>query len=267
MARLRKRITKFKADRQRIINTGRKKLSNEIIKFYISELVLAKAKILEDSMREKEQEFSIPDQIVFASLRESASREITGIFQWIREYLVYAIDSEVGLQAETSKKKNLELTSFRCPDEDHGTEYQDLFLIYASQKEIVNYLAKAITRFKQKGWSAGFGGEKWPQIATIAKEMWETETIAEMCVLVDRAFQAEHNGGMTFDKRGDLIFSQENFDKKTLDINRDCTDTAKLLSQFRKRATTIKTKTFIKKLISMLRVVESCKKKSALRGE
>ena len=267
MARHSKRQIKNKRDKKRRINHKQRNLSNEITKFYISELVVAKTKNLEESLAREDKELRIIDQIILASIKRRAAEQIIQISGWIREYLVYAIDSELDNQGQLRKKEYVELIDFTCPDESKDTERQDLFLMYASERQIIDYLNKAVFRFEQRGWSVGFGGNKWAEIARIAKELWRSRSVSDMCIWVDRSFQAQHNGGMIFDKRSDLIISNEDFDTKTLDIKRNCTDIDHLATKLNKRSNDKETKWIIRKLTTMLKKIERCKKRNALGGD
>lgn len=72
--------------------------------------------------------------------------------------------------------------------------------------------------FFSYGWSSGYGGEKWGEIAKVLRRMVQGETSPE--VLVDTSFTLAHNGGQIFNK--DVIYQTPESDElqRLLDCQR-----------------------------------------------
>ncbi|MBI3632100.1 MAG: hypothetical protein HY225_01495 [Candidatus Vogelbacteria bacterium] len=253
--------------KKRDINKKSKKLSNEIITFYVAELTLAGIGNLTKKLELSGKELTTHDQATLNTLQTKTIRKIDQVFKWIREYLIYAVASELENQNSRPSKSYVKFPQFKYPKRCGAVDEVDKFLMYATEAEIRAYLKKATTRFNQKGWSAGFGGKKWGVIAKIALDMWSTDSIGDKCLLVDRTFQIEHNGGMIFDKRISRIVPDESNDKKVLNLKRRSKNIDNLLTEFQKRATNQETKALITKLVETLKTLEQSKKKDSLRGD
>lgn len=253
--------------KKRNVNKKIKRLSNEIITFYVAELTLSGIENLSRNLRLENKELTLQDQTKLVALRTKTTRTIQKIFSWIREYLVYAIDSELENQGGLPEKNFVAFPRLKYPKQYNSADKVDKFLMYATETEIRSYLKKAATRFNQKGWSVGFGGKKWAVIAKIALEMWSTDDLNRKCLLIDRTFQIEHNGGMIFDKRSSRVVPNEDQDKKILNIKRRSRDIDILLLNLMCRAINQETKNLIAKLVGSLKALEQCKKKNSLDGD
>ncbi|MBI3633760.1 MAG: hypothetical protein HY226_05735 [Candidatus Vogelbacteria bacterium] len=252
---------------KRNVNKKTKRLSDEIITFYITELTLSGTENLTTCLKLDGKELSSQDQVKLTCLRVKASRTINHIFKWVREYLVYAVYSELENQDTLPENHYVEFPKLNYPKGSNAIDKVDKFLMYATEAEVCAYLKRAAIRFNQKGWSVGFGGKKWAVIAKIASEMWSTNLLKQKCLLIDRTFQIEHNGGMIFDKRPSKVMPDEDKDKEILNIKKRACDIDTLLRRLKTKATSNETKKLISKLVETLKSLENGKRKNSLGGD
>lgn len=251
----------------RNINKETKRLADEIITFYISELTLAEINNLLRILELENKELLPQDQSTLSTLRTTATKQIEQIFNWIREYLVFAVASELKHQYCLPKKGSVEIPKVEYPKELRHVSKVGKFLMLSTEAQIQSFLIKAATRFRQKGWSSSYGGRKWATIAQIAGEMWVANDLNSKCLLIDRTFQIEHNGGMIFDKRPSKIRSDEYEDKRILNIKRKSRDIETLLKNLKRRATGKETKILITRFVETLIKLKQSKLKPVLGGD
>lgn len=186
-------------------------LLSSLIHFYvrlslINRIEKLKKIIGDDLVREK---FTPRFYYKLNNLEEMLKTKLTegnkSMQQWVREFLVYAVATELSLQRQLR-------------DLEHDVRYrgQGAFLRYSweeikyfiatsTPEEIRNYLYQAQVRFYgQEGaegkWQKGFGGAKWADIAKTAEILWQDLDSDQIVIWLDHAFDLQHNGGTVFSK-------------------------------------------------------------------
>lgn len=192
----------------RKLDTERKALFDEISEFYLIEALK-----MELAEAEKTR-LSPAARDASAGLKEAFEQRETQMFNWIREYILYAVSGELEHQEDTRGEfhpaghSDLFLSGQPSPDADIET-----FMKLATEEEIRLYLERARQIFSPEEWPVKRGGEfeiggkVWSTIADLGYKMWKPGVADPR--LLDLAFRLKHNNNLAFDKRPDLVFIGE----------------------------------------------------------
>jgi len=189
--------------------------SNEIVSFYIYEQLRHEVQLFLEAHSSK---LSLKEKVALNDLIQRLKTNISSIFNWIKPYIVKATNSELSLQSQLQDPLN---------DLETNTNL-NAFLQGKSNEDVRVFLYKAAARFNMEGFgwaltketTKGFAGPSWEQIAKLGYEMWRSNprTTEEEIMLIDRAFDLEHNSGGIFDKDRMISYDsqqqQEILDKK-----------------------------------------------------
>ena len=213
------------------------KINDELIRFYIDELLLHEIDTFERELenqpleegklsREPQEISNFSDKIKLYDLKRGIRKNFSQMFEWIKQCLVLAIKSELDNQVmlkDTNPAHNLEF---------------DVLLESSSSEQIRKYLHCAINRFSQEGWEEDFGGGKWVSIAKLAYEMWRNNVEEnEKTMSIDQAIDLEHNTGSVFDKDPENIKFSAEREKRILEKKRYAKDIHELLEALKEEST------------------------------
>ena len=217
-------------DRQeRDINKETKIVADELIKFYLFESINADIIQLRHNLEHHcvnkhdelpiAQELSRTKEMELAILEAEISVAVKSMHQWIKEYLVVAVNSELKHQKDKiTDSKIYEDAILPTMPNRLGHPSIENFIELATPEEIRQYLYEAETRFRHYKWGDDYGGRSWADIALVGYEMWqENVPLKDKTVNLDHVFDLQHNTGMIFDKWPKLIKDKAT-DKKILDI-------------------------------------------------
>lgn len=205
------------------------KLNHEVILFYINQMLNREILMLEVQFKpargKEEQEMSFRNEITLSNLKEEITKETKTFFEWIRQYLIKAIASELKHQDQLGD-----------PAQHLSTPKPEQWLQKATEEEIRMFLYQAQERFLHLNWQHSYGGKPWFQIAEAAYDLWKKSSQkkeAEMAMEIDRVIDLEHNSGMVFDKDSLIQFNQ-NRERKILNDKAMAENIDELLKLFKK---------------------------------
>ncbi len=182
----------------RPLDQKRKILFDEIAVFYLIQKMKADVTELEKRrLPEKERG-------LVAGLKRSFDEQEASLFAWIREYLIYAVHSELENQKQwdfLGKHVGIFMSGHEALSVNVSS-----FLKLATDEEIRIFLMQAMQRFSSKDWGDAqdkTAGSRWVKIAQIALNMWQAKK--PNMRLVDKAFNLKHNTALAFDKKPEEI--------------------------------------------------------------
>ncbi len=201
-------------------------VGKEIIRFYVNRSIQAG---LDTAVAPDEELASTKYEVDKNDIRMKINEETTKLFRWMRQYLIRAVHSE---SSHKSPMPDLLINEQR-----RRADNIDDFIKQAGEEDIRSYLYIVSRWFnnQETPWETGYGGPVWNRIAILVNEMWiegADRDPAAMSIIIDRAFQIEHHGGMVFDKdrkRGRIYFNRER-EKAVLDANFQATTPTDLLA-------------------------------------
>ena len=221
----------------RPISLETKYLPQEIAKFYLDETIMRNIEAFRYELGERKedkepQELSrIPDQIGLNQLEGQTKDRLESIFNWVREYLVNAVYSELKDQTRIDRQELVQLPDLSAEQKESSSPVDD-FLKMATNEEIRTYLKQTEVRFNESGWSYNYGGKPWAKIAQTAYELWkEAVPFRQKLFWIDRVFDLEHNTGMIFDKRKDRIEQESKIARRILDTKFKAKDSNELKAE------------------------------------
>lgn len=206
---------------------------DEIASFYIDDLVRHGLDLVQQGLEEmnrghEESDLQLHSRrlgIQVKDLRDAIKRDLVRRRNWMREYMVDAVMSELkhmGIR-ENIRKEYDQISLPNDTEHEGGVELERMeeFLRWGTKEEIREYLGRAAARFLNTAeWRRQFGGKPWAHIAETASKLWKDEE--PNTVLMDHVFDLEHNNGMIFDKRAERS-NFSGFEKEVLDKKRDAT--------------------------------------------
>lgn len=206
---------------------------DEAHEFYIHESILAELAKFEQQiyslkMRNQEERLPFRFHVDFFDLRRGIEDDMERQFQWMKEYITYAVCTELNFDGYGFVETQLLIPAIQ--EAEKCKNFIQGFLSYATEEELRGFLKQAQQSFTDYN-RGDFGGVAWKQIAEVAEECWQPHGLPYRISLMDRMFDLQHNNGSVFDKDKERIKVHQSTLESFLDMKRHAQHLETLLEQ------------------------------------
>lgn len=208
-------------------------ITDEIARFYINNLLAHNLSALNEKARRTTREVSFRTKMDIFSLEQQIDKEEQLLFEWMKQYLIIAVISEMSNQSGHTGLGEF----IKTPVSETGDRYFDRHEVLrkGTDQEIREFLFQTVERFYSVDWEEGYGGYSWSRISKVAYEFWKPQSEFPRSALIDQVFDLQHNSGMVFDKDSEMaVQSKQGYTElQMLTEKSDATDIDSLLQNLK----------------------------------